>query len=68
MAYRRNYGKRNYKRGKKYTNAEKIAFRLGQEQKVRESIRSGAKNTRVYDAFVKGLAGAPVNSAKKPLF
>ena len=69
--YRKTYGNRNYKSSsnkKKYTSAESIAFRLGQEQRVRKSINSANKNSRVYDAFCKGFNGVPTNNTKKPLF
>lgn len=60
----RNYGR---KRKSKYTNAEKIAFRMGQEQRIRKSL-TGNKDSRVYDAFCKGLSGVPDKSKKKSLF
>ena len=59
--------KSNYGRKKKYTEAERIAFRLGQEQRVRKSINSQNTNTRVYEAFCKGLNGKTSNKSK-PLF
>lgn len=59
--------KRSYKQKNKYTEAEKIAFRLGQEQRVRKSVNSQNTNTRVYDSFCKGLNGMPSNK-NKPLF
>lgn len=65
------YGKgKNYKskRKSKYTNAENIAFRLGQEQRVKRSINSGKKDSRVYEAFCKGLNGLSNNGKKKSLF
>lgn len=75
MAFRRNYRKNNNNRKynssskkNKYTSAESIAFRLGQEQRVRKSINSANKNSRVYDAFCKGFNGVPTNNTKKPLF
>jgi len=55
------------RRKKKYTQAEKIAFRLGQEQRVKKTINSN-QDTRVADAFYKGLQGAPMNKKKKSLF
>lgn len=68
--FRNYYGQnRNRKRKRnKYTTAEQIAFRLGQERKVRNSIASGKTGTRVYDAFVKGLSGMPQNNKNKPLY
>lgn len=65
------YGKsRNYgsKRKAKYTEAEKIAFRLGQEQRVKKSLTSGNTNTRVHEAFCKGLNGVPTKQDKKSLY
>lgn len=78
MAYNRygnrsswRYGSRRYgnnnRRKSKYTQAEQIAFKLGQQQRVKDAINSGDVNTRVYEAFAKGFAGAPSNG-KKPLF
>lgn len=68
--YRKYYGQNwNIKRKrKKYTTAEQIAFRLGQEKKVRNSIASGKTETRVYDAFIKGLSGMPQDNKNKPLY
>lgn len=68
--YRKYYGQNwNRKRKrKKYTTAEQIAFRLGQEKKVRNSIASGKTETRVYDAFIKGLSGMPQDNKNKPLY
>lgn len=70
MAY---YGNRRYSgRGssrngkKKYTQSERIAFRLGLEQKVKKSISSGKTNTRVYDAYCAGFNGL-ANKKDKPL-
>lgn len=51
---------------KKYSNSEQIAFRMGQEDRVRQSLKSNP-NSRVVDAYNKGLQGSqPTN--KKPLF
>lgn len=61
----RNYGR---KRKSKYTNAENIAFRIGQEQRVKKSITSGKTDTRVYEAFCKGFNGVPNKSEKKSLY
>lgn len=64
-----NYGRKyngNRRRGRrKYTQAERIAFRMGQEQRVSESLSKNG--TRVHNAFVKGYAGSPQNS-KQPLY
>lgn len=68
------YGKsRNYgsKRKSKYTNAEKIAFRLGQEELVANTINAGLshkKESRVYDAYCKGRQGMPQGNKQKSLF
>lgn len=65
------YGKtRNYesKRKTKYTKAENIAFRLGQEQRVKKSITSGKTDSRVYEAYCKGFNGVPNKSEKKSLY
>ena len=73
-SYRRSYNSRRAtsntfsKKRRKYTNAEKIAFKLGQEKRVRDSINSGKKDTRVYTAFEKGFRGLPVNNKKKSLY
>ncbi len=68
MAYR-NYKKKNAYRAKlgNYTQAEKIAFRLGQEQRVKKTLNSTNKDTRCYDAFLNGYNGKSSNG-KKPLF
>ena len=65
--YRRYNGKRTYNRRRngKYTQAERIAFRMGQEQRVHESLSKNG--TRVHSAFVKGYAGSPRQS-REPLF
>lgn len=68
----RSYGsRRSYKssrKKKKYTSAETIAFKLGQQQRVKDSIASANKNTRVYEAFCKGFQGIPSKNSRKPLF
>lgn len=74
MAYYKNSRQTSYARNRfngsgrakkhTYTQAEKIAFRMGQEQKVTESLHSTNKNTRVFDAFCKGYNGRPVSSKK----
>lgn len=70
MARRRNWSYSNYgrktKRKNKYTEAEKIAFRLGQEQKVVKSLNSN-KESRVRDAYIKGL-GSVGKREKKSLY
>lgn len=68
MAY---YGRRatnrRFVKKRKYSQAEQIAFRLGQEQRVKKSLSDS--NTRVYEAYAKGLRGPEfANSSKKPLF
>ena len=76
MAYyygRKSYGRsrslKSSKKRKRYTQAERIAFKLGQEQKVRESIyKNGNHDTRVFMAYSKGYQGAPMRGTKKPLF
>lgn len=50
----------------KYTESEKIAFRIGLEQKVRNQIKSD-KDSRIKDAFEKGLNKLP-STKDKPLF
>lgn len=62
MAYSKSYRKKT-----KFTKAENIAFRLGQERRVKEAIKSGNKDSRVYDAYCKGLKGTAKNK-KKPLY
>ena len=68
FSYHANYKPFGKAKNKKYTNAEKIAFRLGQEQRVKKSLSSGNSNSRVYDAYCKGYQGIPNNGTKKPLF
>ena len=73
MAYYNNnrYGKKSYygkKRKSSYTKAEKIAFELGQKQRVAQSINSGKTDNRVYESYCKGYQGTPNNGRKKPLF
>lgn len=73
MAYRNSRRSKNVKRRKsyrksKYTTAEKIAFKLGQEERVKASLNSKNTETRVYDAFCKGLQGKQVGRKRKPLF
>lgn len=80
MAYYRNrrsngyksYNQRRFYKGSKrrnrYTKAEKIAFNLGQEQRVRQSIKTGDTGTRVFEAFQKGYHGVPAKGSRKPLF
>lgn len=65
MAYGKKY---SGKKKTKYSKAENIAFRLGQERRVVNSLKSGNKDTRVYEAYCKGLQGKPNNRIKKPLF
>ncbi len=65
MAYSKKY---SGKKRTKYSKAENIAFRMGQERKVLDSIKSGNKETRVYDAYCKGYKGQPENRKSKPLF
>ncbi len=74
MAYKKSYNnkkpKTNYgcKRGKsKYTYTEKVAFNLGTQARIRDSI-SKDKNTRVYDSYKRGLFGPDkFDRTKKPL-
>lgn len=62
------YGKRNYSRKKsKYSKSEQVAFRLGQEARIRASLNAN-KPSRVQDAFEKGFNGIPHADQKKPLF
>lgn len=62
---KRSYGQRNKT---KYTKAEKIAFELGQRQRVINSIQTGKTDNRVYEAYCKGCQGMPNAGHKKPLF
>ena len=72
MPYNRNFrrsngGKSNYVgKRKKYTQAEQIAFSLGQQQRVKESLAT-SKPSRVKDAFSKGYGGVS-RDEKKPLY
>lgn len=73
MAYTR-YGNRSYgnkkyntSRKSKYSQSERVAFRLGQEQRIKASINS-TKPSRVQDAFAKGLKGFPQTDKNKSLF
>ena len=80
MAYynsRRSYGSKGYgsrrsykstKRKRKFTKAEQIAFKLGQEHRVRQTINSNNKDTRVFEAYAKGYHGVPAKGSRKPLF
>lgn len=62
------YGKRNYSRKKsKYSKSEQVAFRLGQEARIKQSINSN-KPSRVNEAFEKGFNGFPRIDQRKPLF
>lgn len=63
---RRYTGRKSYGRRSKYTQAEKIAFRMGQEQRVKKSIAS-SEPSRVQTAYKKGYAGSPRQS-REPLF
>ena len=65
MIYR-NYKGFARKKKKKYSYAEQVAFRMGQEDRVTESIKAG-KDSRVYDAYCKGINGYSHNN-KKSLF
>lgn len=67
MAYGRNYGnnRKGSKSGKgksKYTNIEKLAYKMGQ-------IKRGTGNThsRVYESYMNGLNGKTAKN-NKPLF
>lgn len=67
--YGTRYGRTSFSRGRrrsKYTQAEKIAFRMGQEQRVKKSIAS-SQPSRVQTAYHKGYAGSP-QSSREPLF
>lgn len=63
---RRSY--KNTRRKRKYTKAEQIAFKMGQENRVLESIASNNRDTRVFEAFTKGYNGIPAKGTRKPLF
>ncbi len=65
---RRRYTTSFYSRNRKYSNAETIAFKLGQEARVKNSLKSGNKDTRVYEAFARGYCGVPQHNKKKDLF
>ncbi len=65
--YNRSYNKNTRSKSNTYTEAEKIAFKLGQEQRVLTTINSQNKHTRVYDSYLKGLNYNFTND-KKPLF
>ncbi len=72
MAYYR-YGRRSgggkkifRRKRSKYTQAEQVAFSLGQKQRVIESIKSN-NSSRVKEAYAKGYAATPANG-RKPLF
>lgn len=62
---KRSYGQKNKS---KYTKAEKLAFDLGQKDRVLDTLRSGKTENRVYEAYCKGLHGMPNAGRKKPLF
>lgn len=68
MAYNRNYksrGKSTTYPKKQYTQAERLAFKMGQEDKVLEGLNN--PESRVYEAYCKGYNGKPASS-KKTLF
>lgn len=68
--YSRNYsnaGRKN--RRNKYTKAETIAFRMGQEARIRKSVYDDKnKDSRVYASFCNGFKGSPANNKNKPLY
>lgn len=68
----RYYGKRRLfgqRQKKTYTKAEKIAFDLGQRDRVVNSLNTGKTDNRVYEAYCKGCQGIPTGGrSKKPLF
>lgn len=63
MANNRNYNGSQFGRKStygskksKYTKSENIAFRLGQEARIKQSIRNNPES-RVSEAYQKGLKG-----------
>ncbi len=60
MANNRNF--KNYKTNKprakrsKYTKSEKLAFRMGQEERIKVCVRNDT-DSRVVDAYKKGFSG-----------
>ena len=55
-------GKKRTKKGKKYTQVEKLAYQMG---KVKRGLKN--PNSRVYASYVNGCTGKS-SSNKKPLF
>lgn len=63
----RKYNRTNFNgKKKKYTRAERIAFNMGQEARVRKSLNN--TDSRVYEAYCKGLQGRYTGTKKKSLY
>lgn len=64
--YNKNYNNKKSSKKTKYTQAEKIAFRMGQEERVLATLDM-EKDSRVRDAYCKGYSGVS-KQTKKSLF
>lgn len=55
------------RRQKKFSSAEQLAYNLGQAKRVQKSIDSG-KDSRVLDAYRRGLQGKSTKKTRKSLY
>lgn len=59
----KSYGRNNFRKGKKRSKSERMAFNLGMEQRIAECVNA-KRDSRVVDAFRLGYTGFPDQSSK----